>query len=181
MQQEMLNRQQTDCGRLLDVCTGSGCIAITLAHVLEWKEVWASDISADALSVAGRNNEALDGGVQFVQSDLLENIAKEPKWDVIVSNPPYIESAVIKTLAREVREHEPRLALDGAQDGLCCYRRLVSDAREYLKKEGLLFLEIGANQGQAVRQLCYENGYQDVRIVADLAGLDRVVWARFCG
>lgn len=181
MHQEMLQRKTDKLGRLLDMCTGSGCIAITLANMLEWDEVWAVDISKDALAVAERNNKALGNRVRLMQSDLFSNLeADEAGFDVIVSNPPYIESAVIETLSTEVKDHEPRLALDGAGDGLYFYRKIIDEARKYLKKEGLLFFEIGAKQGPAVRQLCYDYGYKDVRIVADLAGLDRVAWTRWC-
>lgn len=179
--QEMLQKQCLTAGTLLDLCTGSGCIAITLANVLKWDKVWASDISEDALDVAGKNNVTHGSLVEFKQGDLFAPFQELlASFDVIVSNPPYIESAVIQTLSKEVREHEPRIALDGREDGLYFYRRIVTEAREYLKKEGLLFLEIGYNQGEAVKALCNEAGYENVRIVADLAGHDRVVSARYC-
>lgn len=180
MQQEMLQKRKISPGRLLDMCTGSGCIAITLANVLKWEEVWAVDVSEDALAVAQRNNQTLGGMVHLLQSDLFSNLEGQKEYfDVIVSNPPYIESAVIDTLSVEVKDYEPRLALDGTADGLYFYRVIVKEAREYLKKEGQLFFEIGAQQGAAVKQLCLDYGYEDIRIVADLAGLDRVVAARF--
>lgn len=179
--QEMLEKQRLTAGNLLDLCTGSGCIAITLANVLKWDNVWASDVSSEALCVAEKNNIAHGSSVEFFQGDLFAPFKQwQAAFDVIVSNPPYIESAVIQTLSREVLEHEPRMALDGREDGLYFYRRIVKEAREYLKKEGLLFFEIGYNQGEAVKALFYEAGYENVRIVADLAGLDRVVYARYC-
>lgn len=180
--QELLRKQQMTAGTLLDLCTGSGCIAITLANVLKWDKVWASDISEDALCVAQQNNMAHGSLVEFRQGDLFAPFEQfKAAFDVIVSNPPYIESAVLKTLSKEVLEHEPCMALDGREDGLYFYRRIVKEASEYLKKEGLLFLEIGYNQGEAVKALCNEAGYENVRVVADLAGLDRVVCARYCG
>lgn len=180
--QEQMQRQQPTAGVLLDLCTGSGCIAITLANVLKWDSVWASDISPDALCVAERNNAAHGSLVELKQGDLFDPFRSAGiTFDVIVSNPPYIESAVVETLSKEVREQEPRIALDGREDGLYFYRRIVIEAREFLKKEGLLFFEIGYNQGKTVKKLCNEAGYEDVRIVADLAGLDRVVCARYRG
>lgn len=180
--QEQLQNQSLTAGTLLDLCTGSGCIAITLANVLKWDKVWASDISEDALCVAEKNNRAHGSLVEFKQGDLFAPFEHlKAAFDVIVSNPPYIESAVVQTLSGEVREHEPRIALDGREDGLYFYKRIVSEAKEYLKKEGLLFFEIGYNQGETVKKLCNEAGYEDVRIVADLAGLDRVVCARYRG
>lgn len=176
MQQEMLKNQSISCGKLLDVCTGSGCIAITLANMLKWDAVHGVDISMGALEAAKKNGAAYDNKVTFYESDVFSNV--QDQYDVIVSNPPYIESAVIDTLATEVKDHEPRLALDGTEDGLFFYRKIIAEAKQYLKKEGLLFFEIGANQGNAVKQLFYENEFKDVRIVADLAGLDRVVYAR---
>lgn len=176
MQQEMLKKQSVSCGKLLDVCTGSGCIAISLANMLEWDAVEGVDISTGALEVAKKNGTVYDNKVKFYESDVFSNV--QDQYDVIVSNPPYIESAVIETLATEVKDHEPRLALDGTEDGLFFYRKIIAEAKQYLKKEGLLFFEIGADQGNAVKQLFYENEFKDVRIVADLAGLDRVVYAR---
>ena len=175
MQQVMLTQKKTKLGRLLDMCTGSGCIAITLANVLEWEEVVAVDVSAEALAVAQQNNQQLGSKVTLLESDLFANVQGE--YDVIVSNPPYIASSVIDTLSVEVRDYEPRLALDGTEDGLYFYRRIVEEARKYLKKEGLLFFEIGYDQAEAVKQLCYDFGYENVRVVTDLAGLDRVVCA----
>ena len=176
MRQVMLHKKQAQLGRLLDMCTGSGCIAITLSNVLEWEEVMAVDVSEDALEVAAKNNQQFGNRVKLVQSDLFANV--QGTFDVIVSNPPYIETAVIETLSTEVKQYEPRLALDGKEDGLYFYRIIISKAREYLKKEGFLFLEIGYNQAEAVKQLCYDWGYEDVRVVADLAGLQRVVCAQ---
>lgn len=177
MQQKMLRKQSADCGKLLDVCTGSGCIAITLANVLQWEEVLGTDVSLDALAVAKKNGDRLNHNVKFLQSDLFEKI--EGKFDVIVSNPPYIPSEVIETLSTEVKDFEPRLALDGTKDGLFFYRKIIDQARKYLKKEGLLFFEIGFDQAEEVKALFYEFGYEDVRIVTDLAGLNRVVYASY--
>ena len=178
----MALKKEPTAGTLYDLCTGSGCIAITLSLMVKWEEVVASDVSKRALAVAQKNNERYENPVTLCEGDLFEAVAmREHYFDVIVSNPPYIRSDVIETLDTCVRDQEPRLALDGHEDGLFFYQRIIRDARQYLKKEGLLFVEIGYDQAREVQQLYEENGYKDVRIVADLAGHDRVVWARYDG
>ena len=133
------------------------------------------DISEQALEVARRNAKrlGLEAATTFVLSDLFEK-AQGP-YDMIVSNPPYIETEEIAQLMPEVRDHEPRLALDGMSDGLCYYRSIVSQCRDYLKEDGALLFEIGAGQGAAVSELLKEAGFMSVQVIKDLAGLDRVV------
>lgn len=175
--------------RILDLCTGSGCILISLLYYSNQCSGVGIDISGEALRVARENAERLldgrkvlkeiDGQVaevfpaDFLKSDLTE--AAEGDFDMIVSNPPYIESKVIETLMPEVREHEPMLALDGSEDGLLFYRRIVGESRQVLKPGGMLLFEIGYNQGAAVKKLMEDAGYLEVQIVKDYAGLDRVV------
>lgn len=165
--------------RVLDLCTGSGCIAISLMALGEAEEIVATDISKEALLVAEKNlsllNEEQRKKIKLVQGDLFENI--EGKFDIIVSNPPYIETEVINTLQPEVSIFEPRLALDGSKDGLLFYRRIAKESRVYLKEEGKLFLEIGSEQAEAVKNLLTLEGFRNLRVIKDLAGLDRVVAA----
>lgn len=175
--EEVLKRSKPD-NHILDVCTGSGCIIISLQKLMKDRCVcYATDISEEALKVAKKNAERLDADVNFWQGNLFE--AVEGKFDIIVSNPPYIESEVILGLEPEVREHEPMLALDGKEDGLFFYRRIIKDAGNYLHPDGWLFFEIGFEQGAAVSRLMEENGYKNVTVKQDLAGLDRIVLGQY--
>ena len=132
-----------------------------------------ADISAEALKIARKNAENLGIKPEFVQSDLFSHILE--KYDIIVSNPPYIATEVIGVLDPEVRDHEPLLALDGMEDGLHFYRRIVADADRYLNDGGCLCFEIGFDQGEAVSELMRQAGYRDIKVIRDLSGLDRVV------
>ncbi len=163
------------CGgkRVLDVCTGSGCIIISLAKLGDVREAEGCDLSEQALAVARANAAALDADVNFFSSDLLSGA--RGRYDIIVSNPPYIPSSEIAALMPEVRIHEPRMALDGGEDGLCFYRRLIGQAGEFLVPGGRLFLEIGCTQAEAVSKLLLAGGFREIRVVKDYAGLDRVV------
>jgi len=158
---------------ILDMCTGSGCIAIALALEHSNVQVEAVDISDKALAVARRNAKDLKAEVVFKESDLFEKVMKQ--YDIIVSNPPYIRSAVIEELMEEVQGHEPWLALDGDEDGLKFYRQIVAKAKDFLRKEGFLAFEIGHNQGDEVSAIMTEANYYHIRVIKDLAGLDRVV------
>lgn len=168
---------------LLDVCTGSGCIAISLALIGGYEQVTALDISGEALKVAKQNKDALlegyKGCFQFVESDMFENLAAGAAFDIITSNPPYIRSRVIDGLEPEVRDHEPRLALDGTEDGLKFYRILAEKCKCYLKPGGCVYMEIGHDQRGEVEALLRAEGYQEIWTVPDMAGLDRVVRARW--
>lgn len=218
--------------RVLDLCTGSGCIAVSLAKLCGGLKVDAADISGEALAVAMQNAARLDADVTFWQGDLFacrkvcksaerekdmqDFLGKQPDlngckreaqekspesagrcesekhgckndemqlqeslppaaYDCIVSNPPYIRTDVIETLSEEVRLHEPYQALDGKEDGLYFYRRIILDAGKYLKKGGQIFFEIGYDQGEAVKTLLEDVGFTQVKVTKDLAGLDRVV------
>lgn len=161
--------------RILDVCTGSGCIAVAVAVLGEPLSVDALDISADALQVACENAKRQHADITFYESDLFTNI--KGNYDCIVSNPPYIESECIDGLAKEVAVYEPRLALDGGEDGLDFYRVIIMQAKEHLSAGGRLFLEIGCNQGNAVLGLLEAAGYGRGMVKKDYAGLDRVVSA----
>lgn len=158
---------------ILDMCTGSGCIILTLLHFTKNCTGTAADLSEKALAVAKQNGEKLGKECEFIHSDLFENI--NGKYDVIVSNPPYIATKEIEALEPEVRIHEPMMALDGKEDGLFFYRKIISAAVDYLTPEGWLMFEIGYDQGEQVSEMMKCSGYTEVRVIKDLAGLDRVV------
>ncbi len=180
---EEVLRQMNDGSRILDMCTGSGCILISLLRYSNWCEGVGVDISKEALKVAGQNAMRLLSGkthqpsYQFVESDLFEKV--DGQFDIIVSNPPYIRSDVIETLMPEVKEHEPRQALDGSSDGLYFYRRIVEESGRFLKHGGMLYFEIGYDQGAEVSEIMKEKGFADIQVVKDYAGLDRVVYGRW--
>lgn len=209
---EEVLRNLHDGMRILDMCTGSGCILISLLHYSNDCQGVGVDISPEALQVAEENKarllgirgNALSPGVQealsfgtepggadddllsgvepegkmqdcvFLQSDLFEKV--EGCFDIIVSNPPYIPSSVIGTLMPEVRDHEPRLALDGAEDGLYFYRGILAEGAGHLAGGGMLFFEIGCDQAEAVSGLMEEAGFLEINVIKDYAGLDRVVY-----
>ena len=156
---------------VLDIGTGSGAIAVTIQKETGAK-VTATDISEKALEVSKENAKTLEANVEFIQSDLFENITG--KFDFIVSNPPYIETEVIGTLETEVKDNEPILALDGGKDGLDFYRKIVNDAPNYLNKGGKLYFEIGYNQAEALKNLMKEK-FTNILVYKDYGNNDRVV------
>ncbi len=159
--------------RVLDMCTGSGCILLSLLYGSEGVQGVGADISREALAVAKENSRRLQIPAEFLHSDLFENV--EGKFHMIVSNPPYIPGGEIDALMEEVSAYDPRLALDGGVDGLDFYRRLLEKGWDYLEPGGAMLLEIGADQGNWVRAHMKERGFRQVRIVRDLSRLDRVV------
>ena len=165
--------------RILDLCTGSGCILLSLLRYSNDCVGVGVGLSKKALAVAEENAGSLGLTAEFVQGDLFEPVTG--KFEIIVSNPPYIPSNVIPTLMEEVREHDPLMALDGKEDGLYFYREITGKASEYLYPGGMLFLEIGCEQAGAVTELMKNAGYRDVTVCKDLAGLDRVVSGRYGG
>ncbi|MDR1905036.1 MAG: peptide chain release factor N(5)-glutamine methyltransferase [Treponema sp.] len=169
---------------VLDLCTGSGALAITLKHEYPAARIWASDISEAALSVARLNAERLipQGGVHFVQGSLLEPFSDPPsglprRFNFIVTNPPYIPSAEIENLAPEVRR-EPRLALDGGRDGLELIKKIITEAREHLLPEGRILLEADPREMYNITEILRNNGFENIEIYRDLAGRDRVIGGR---
>jgi len=164
---------------LLDLCTGSGCIAICVKHEREDIAVSASDISKEALLVAEKNKDRYNLDIKLIRSDLFENIDK--KFDIIVSNPPYIPTKVISGLEDKVKDFEPKGALDGGEDGLDFYKVIAKEAVNYLKDESILIMEIGFDQGEDVSDILHDNGYKNIEVIKDLNGLDRVVYAVFGG
>ena len=180
----LIPRQDTEClvervlpyldgKRVLDVCTGSGCIAIAIAKLGKPFIVHGVDISEEALAVARQNATELNASVELFAGDLMTRM--DGQYDVIVSNPPYIPPSVIEGLMPEVRLHEPMLALDGGQDGLEFYRRIAGQAVTRLAPNGRLFLEIGCEQAAAVAEILQKQGYREVQVFQDLAGKDRIV------
>lgn len=159
--------------RVLDLCTGSGCIIISLMKNAPGIIATGSDVSKQALLVAKENGKNHEADVEWIRSDLFDNITEQ--YDLIVSNPPYIPTAEISGLMPEVRDFEPFDALDGREDGLYFYREIIRKSKDYLNPDGYLYLEIGYNQGEAVSSLMREAGFAEIEVVRDLAGLDRVV------
>ncbi|MBQ1843798.1 MAG: peptide chain release factor N(5)-glutamine methyltransferase [Lachnospiraceae bacterium] len=164
--------------KVLDLCTGSGCIAISIARLSD-AEVTASDISEKALEVAQQNAYDNHANVHFYQGDLYGALPQADKYDIIVSNPPYIRSDVIPTLMPEVKDHEPRIALDGSKDGLKFYREIIEKSSNYLKPYGRIYLEIGYDQADDVINIIRSCGYEDFHIIKDYSGNDRVVAATY--
>lgn len=159
--------------QVLDMCTGSGCILISLEHYRKGIRAVGADISDEALQVAKRNAESLNAEVTFLKSDLFEQVAE--RYNLIVSNPPYIRTKTIEELEEEVRLHDPMIALDGKEDGLYFYRKITEKSREHLKQGGWLLFEIGYDQGEDVAKMMEKAGFTEVTVKKDLAGLDRVV------
>lgn len=163
--------------RVLDMCTGSGCIAVSLAKYLQDCLVTAVDISPAALAVAARNAErhGVSGRVRFIRSDLFGSVPAE-KYDVLVSNPPYVRTEDLERLQPEVRLFEPLPALDGGSDGLRFYREIIRRAPGYLRPGGMLAFETGYDQAKAVARLMGSGGmFSDIEIYRDLSGIERVV------
>lgn len=164
---------------ILDMCTGSGCILLSLLQYSNDCVGVGVDLSVEALEVAGQNYTRLkrskpDMDAVFLQGNLFENVTQ--KFDIIVSNPPYIRTDVIDTLMPEVKDHEPLMALDGMADGLHFYREITREAKAYLNRGGMLYYEIGYDQAGDVTEILEKEGYQGIEVVKDFAGLDRVVY-----
>lgn len=184
----LVPRQDTEClvenvlpyaygKKILDMCTGSGCIIISLKKLEETAECTGVDISEKALEIALKNARSNEADVSFIKSDMFKNIIE--KYDIIVSNPPYIRPDVIKTLEPEVREHDPMLALDGGEDGLMFYRILAEEGKKHLARPGRIFMEIGYDQGKAVKEIFENEGFKEVVVKKDLCENDRVVIAEY--
>ena len=178
--EEVINICDNECKnkdiKILDLCTGSGAIAISLGKYIQNSEITAIDISKEALEVATKNAETNEVKIKFIKSNMFENISD--KYDIIVSNPPYIETKVISKLPKEV-QNEPRLALDGGADGLDFYREIAQNAYKYSETNGFLVMEIGYNQKDTVIEiLSNENKYKNIECIKDLDNNDRVIKAQ---
>ena len=171
-------KKMKEGGRFLDLCTGSGCIAVSLLCLGKDLTGCGCDLSAAALRIASENAKlhGVTDRLELLQGDLFDAVCGT--YDMIVSNPPYIAAGKIDTLMEEVKDHEPRMALDGGMDGLDFYRRILKDAAVHLNPKGWLLMEIGYDQADAVRSMFDEDRYEQVRVLKDLAGLDRVVCGR---
>lgn len=175
-------KEINDSDNILDMCTGTGCILISLLNYSNNCRGTGVDVSEKALETAGRNADRIltarnDISINFVKSDMFAGLESSEKFDVIVSNPPYIETDEIEKLSPEVKDFDPRIALDGGNDGLMFYRIIAKECSDYLKPGGKMFLEIGWNQAEAVRELLEKAGLVKIEVVKDYAGLDRVVRA----
>lgn len=169
--------KKKDAKNILDIGTGSGAITVSLAKYLENVKVTSVDISDIALEIGKRNaiSNEVDDRINFVKSDLFTNIDKEMKFDIIVSNPPYIKREVIETLDKQVKDYEPYNALEGGVDGLDFYRAITKQAKNYLKKGGILAYEVGHDQSEDVSKLMEMDGYTNIYTLKDLQQIDRVV------
>ena len=163
--------------KVLDMCTGSGCILISLLKSCPGLKGTGCDISEKALKMARENGRRLQVEASWIQSDLFEQISE--RFDLIVSNPPYIRTGVIEELQEGVRLHDPWIALDGKKDGLYFYRRIIAESTGYIRDNGAMMFEIGHDQAEDVVRLMEEAGYTQIRVKKDLAGLDRVVTGRY--
>lgn len=162
-------------GKALDLCTGSGCIAVSMAKYTR-AHVTACDISEKAAEIAEYNAKKSMVNVDIRVCDLFEKVPE--RFDIITANPPYIPSSEIDGLMREVRDFEPRLALDAGYDGLEFYRRIASEAPEHLNRDGVLIMETGCEQADSVKEILMEAGFVGIRIIKDYCGLDRIVSAK---
>ena len=164
--------KENKCLSVLDLCTGSGCIAVSLKKC-GFESVYAADISDKALSVAKYNAKLNNADIIFLQSDLYENFPKEIRFDIIVSNPPYISTDEIARLEKQVKDFEPKLALDGGRDGLDFYKKIINLSKDFLNNKGRLYLEIGYDQSKDVVDLAKKEGYDNIVVIKDLSGRDR--------
>lgn len=171
--EEVLNVAEDDF-KILDICTGTGCIGISLKKFNESLDVTCSDISKEALELTKENSKDLD--IQIIESDLFEKI--EGKFDMITANPPYINKEDYEMLEKKVKDFEPELALYGGDDGLDFYKKIIIEAKEHLKEQGFLFLEIGYDQAKDVEKIFENENYKEIQVIKDLAGHDRVVFAK---
>ena len=178
---EIVKNAQTDTKNInvLDMCTGSGAIAVSIAKLCKNIKICALDISDDALEIAKKNAFENEANVEFFKSDMFENISKNAKFDLIVSNPPYIKETVISTLSKDV-QNEPHIALSGGIDGLDFYRIIANNAYKYLKYQGKVLVEIGYDQAESVEELFEQtHQYDKIRCIKDLSGNDRVIEISF--
>lgn len=169
---KIINNMNKENIKILDLCTGSGAIAISISKIKNM-DVVASDISKKALEVAKKNNEKNNTKVKFIESDLFDKIKE--KYDIIVSNPPYIQTDVIQTLSKQV-QNEPIIALDGGMDGLKIYRKIIENAHKIIKNEGYLCLEIGYDQKDKVTEILQNyDEYSNIKCIKDLSNNDRCI------
>lgn len=160
---------------ILDLCTGSGCIGISLKKYIKNSSVTMVDISQGAVETARENAKLNNVEVNIIKDDILNPKYSYSMYDILVSNPPYIEKDVVETLENQVKDFEPRLALDGGEDGLIFYRKIAKDFKKFIKDGGICAFEIGYNQGDAVKKILEDNGFINTEIIKDYSGNDRIV------
>ncbi len=172
-------KQANNKSKILDIGTGSGCIAISLAKLLKNDNITTCDISENALSVAEKNHKIIcpERKIHFVYSDLFKNIKE--KYDIIVSNPPYIDPVLKQAMQPEVLEYEPHGALFAEEEGMLIYRKIIEQAKSYLNSNGLLAFEIGINQAEKVKMLLEKNHFEKVTIISDFIPIDRIILAYY--
>ena len=169
-----ISKYSSESLKIIDMCTGSGCIAISLGLESEKSEVLGVDISAKSLEIAKLNKKNLRAkNVSFIESDLFTEV--KGKFDILVSNPPYIDISELKNLSPEVADHDPHLALFAKDKGLYFYKVISCEAKDYLKPDGKVFFEIGYNQAGDVSKIMEDNGYRDIRLIKDYGGNDRLI------
>ena len=188
----LIPRQDTEClveeavkvssgMDVLDLCTGSGCIAVSISKLGDAGSVTATDKSKEALRVAGINASINDADIRFIQGDMFKALGGTDDtyrgFDIITCNPPYIRRSDIHGLMREVRDYEPVMALDGGDDGLVFYRRIALEAGAFLRRKGMIMVEIGYDQADDVTRIFRGCHFKDIRVIKDLAGNDRVITA----
>jgi release factor glutamine methyltransferase len=164
--------------KVLDLGTGSGCIAVAIAKALPKADIWASDISTEALQLTRENACLNNVEIKFIQSDLFDALKlKDDKFDLIISNPPYVSTEEFKFLAKEI-SFEPELALKAGRDGLDFYRRIIAQAADYLKHNGLLIFEVGVNQAYFVKEMLEQKSFEQLRLIKDYNNIERIVMAK---
>ena len=176
--EEIINICNNKTGlNILDIGTGSGAITVSLAKYLDKSHVVSVDISDIALEIASKNaiSNKVDERIDFIKSDVFSNVSDETKFDIIVSNPPYIRKADISGLDRQVKDFEPYHALEGGEDGLDFYRRITEESRQFLKQDGILAYEVGHDQASDVSKIMQQNGFKGIYTKCDLQGFERVV------
>ena len=176
--EEIINICNNKTGlNILDIGTGSGAITVSLAKYLDKSHVVSVDISDIALEIASKNaiSNKVDERIDFIKSDVFSNVSDETKFDIIVSNPPYIRKADISGLDRQVKDFEPYNALEGGEDGLDFYRRITEESRQFLKQDGILAYEVGHDQASDVSKIMQQNGFKGIYTKCDLQGFERVV------
>lgn len=171
---KLLRNEKSEVRSILDLCTGSGCIAIALAKHFPYADIYGVDKSDTAIQYAIRSaKENNVKNVHFIKGDLFEPV-KNKKFDCIISNPPYIKRGDIQTLQIEIKDYEPIEALNGGEDGLCFYRKILKKSREFLKKDGLVVLEVGAGQDISVMEIAIKNGFKNIRFIKDYSKISRI-------
>jgi len=164
---------QENVNSILEIGTGSGAIAIALAKQMKNVQIEATDISEKALNTARQNGELNNVSINFIQSDIFENIKN--KYDIIVSNPPYISKKEYDNLAPEIKDYEPEISLLAKEEGLFYYKKIFENAKDYLTEKGKIYFEIGYNQAEKIKEIAKENGFDEINVFKDLNGFDRIV------